>query len=83
MHWSWLMGYAAKAAHRQGDVEEYGRILSGLEKLVERDGAVYEIYNSESLMPWRGALYRSERPFSWGAGKILESISVASSIGEA
>ena len=83
MHWSWLMGYAAKAAHRQGDKEEYNRILSGLEKLVERDGAVYEIYDSECLMPWKAALYRSERPFSWGAGKILESILLASSVGEA
>ena len=75
MHWSWLMGYSAKAARKQNDMEEYDRILLGLEEIVSRDGVVYEIYDSNSLKPWRGALYRSERPFSWGAGKILESIS--------
>jgi len=77
MHWSWLMGYSAKAAFKMGDRDEAVRILANIQELAKRDDAIYEIYKSTSqLLPYTNRLYKSEYPFSWGAGKILEAIEV-------
>ena len=42
---------------------------------LNRDGLVTEVYRAEPPhLPWRSFLYRSEGPFSWGAGVILDAL---------
>ena len=74
--WSWLSGLAAKAALRSGDREEASRIFASLEKLAERDGWVGEVYSPHDLSLVRTWSYRSEAPFSWGAGCVLEALAM-------
>lgn len=73
--WSWLSGLSAKAALRNGDTAEAARIFNELERLAIRDGAIAEVYEPTSeLPPKQTLLYKSEMPFSWGAGCILEAL---------
>ncbi|MGE0713425.1 MAG: hypothetical protein AB7N76_19960 [Planctomycetota bacterium] len=73
--WSWLTALAAKVALGQGDREGAARCLDALARRVARDGAVVEIYDAEPPhRPFRSLLYRSEAPFSWGAGRTLEAV---------
>lgn len=74
--WSWITAMSAKVASRMGDQPEAERILDGLGKLVARDKTVAEIYEPQRTMkPWQRWLYRSERPFSWGAAATLDAAS--------
>ncbi len=76
--WSWLMALAAKVALKMGDPEEAHRILSLLQQMADRDGAIYEIYFPEApYLPWRSRLYESEAHFSWGAGCAIEAVAEA------
>ena len=76
--WSWLSGLSAKAAAKCGDTVEAERIFGRLQSMAERDGAIAEIYTSQSgpsgLNPVRTPFYISEMPFSWGSGCILEAL---------
>lgn len=81
--WSWLAGLAAKAARLADDEEEARRIWTELQRMAIRDDGIGEIYESRrssvgpddrELVLVRRLLYRSELPFSWGAGCILESL---------
>lgn len=75
IRWSWLMAESAKTAAVVGDLPEARRILEVLEGMAVRDGAICEVYASEPpYLPWESRLYRSEAPFSWGAGKTLEAL---------
>ena len=76
-----LMAWYAKIAYKMGDFENGDRILERLQQLVVRDQTVEEIYNYNSkLGPVRRLFYRSERPFTWGAAKILETLEYRSSV---
>jgi hypothetical protein len=75
MVWSWLVALSARTAFFVGDREEGKRILSWLEERVRADGAVYELYDPRrGLKPFRSALFRSERDFSWGSAQIVEAV---------
>lgn len=73
--WSWLLGLSAKVAGAMGDYETQERILHRLEPAARRDQAICEIYHpGPELTPYRSRLYRTESPFSWGAGMILDAL---------
>lgn len=76
MHWSWLTALSAKVAHQVGDGAESARIVGALAALAERDGTIAEIYQEkkQGLRPFRSLTYRSEAPFSWGAGMVLDAL---------
>lgn len=77
MVWSWLTGYSLKLAKVMGDQSEVARIRSKLGELLKRDQGVTEIWRVRPDLPaFRSPLYRSENPFSWGAGVILEALEV-------
>jgi hypothetical protein len=78
MVWTWLTGLSLKVAATMNDKVEVERILKELAPRLERDGGVTEIWVvDEELSPFRSRLYRSENPFSWGAGLILEGMGAA------
>lgn len=73
--WSWLSGLSAKACLKSGDREEADRIFTELERIAIRDAGIAEIYEPTKELPLkRTPLYVSEKPFSWGAGCILEAL---------
>lgn len=87
MYWSWLMALSAKTAGRMGDLAERDRILAGIERLARRDGSIVEVFEPQGdhrpvnrligvswLAKLGYRLYRAERPFSWGAGLVLDAI---------
>jgi hypothetical protein len=75
MLWTWLSAQAAKSAAICGDLEESDRILETLNRVSERDGGVAEIHRPTKNLPmFENILYRSEMPFSWGSGCILEAL---------
>jgi glycogen debranching enzyme len=73
--WSWLMALSAKVADRVGDEVTRTRVLCALTRAAHRDGTIAEIYAPLPRLPkWRSWIYRSETPFSWGAGMILDAL---------
>jgi hypothetical protein len=74
-YWSWLIAESLKVAivmKSEADIENLTALLGSL---VERYGTVHEIYEmKDSLVPVERVLYRAERPFSWGAAKIIEAM---------
>ncbi len=75
MVWSWLTGFSLKLAHKMGDEQEVSRILRILDQTVKRDQGITEIWRpNASLDAFKSLFYRSENPFSWGAGVILEAL---------
>ncbi len=87
--WSWLVGLSIQISGLMGDLAERDRILDEYTKILERDGSVEEVLepNDPSHPPvhrlvgvrWAARLgykvYRSEHPFSWGAGVLLWGLS--------
>jgi len=80
LHWSWLIALSAKVAHQMGDKAESRRIFDTLGTMVARDGTVEEIYKAQTdgklgpPKPFGSLLYKSEAPFSWGAGFVLDAL---------
>ena len=87
MYWSWLMGLSAKIAGRMGDATERDRIFFGIETLALRDAGITEVYEPAGehlpvsrvvnfpVLSWLGyRVYAAEKPFSWGAGIILDAL---------
>lgn len=74
--WTWLAAEAAKTAHLVGDFSEAVRIMAVLLEACGGYDEVPEVLDPETLVPFETLLYSSERPFSWGAGKILEALSI-------
>ena len=77
MVWSWLAGYSLRIAKIMNDTEETQRILQELCRLAQRDQYIFEIYSPQSPNEYfKTPLYKSEGPFSWGSGQILQSLSL-------
>ncbi len=74
VYWSWLLGYATWAARFMNDTPEFQFLKRNLEKILERDKTVYEIYHPKGLLPWSSKIYKSESPFSWGASYIIQAL---------
>lgn len=74
--WSWLMGLGLKVGESMGD-EQFSKLQRRkIDELLARDGVVVEIYDpDENWRPWQSWLLRAERPFSWGAGHLVEALS--------
>lgn len=76
LQWSWLIGLSARVASVMDDLPEASRILETLGRAVFRDGMIVEVYSSEKteLQLFETFFYKSEGPFSWGAGQCLQAI---------
>jgi hypothetical protein len=73
--WSWLMGLGLRVTQLMGDDAARARQLAKIRDVLEREGEVVEIHDPLSnWTPWGSWLLRAERPFSWGAGYMVESL---------
>ena len=73
--WSWLMGLALKVGHLQNDREFVEMLRTKIHGLLLRDGEVVELYDPQDLwLPWSSWLLTAERPFSWGAGYLIDAL---------
>jgi glycogen debranching enzyme len=71
MIWTWLVALQALAAHKFGSENDRDERLEFLKKSSLKSNAITEILDSETLLPFRSLLYRSEQPFSWGAAMTV------------
>jgi hypothetical protein len=69
--WSWLMAEAVRIMAPENP-ELAWETLREIERMTSSEGAIGEIYAGDRN--FRGALYQSELPFSWGSAKLLEAI---------
>lgn len=72
MLWLWQNGLAIRALRSAGEGARALDLALSTAKLVERDGACCEVYEPEDGRPVRRRFYRSESPFSWSSGMLLE-----------
>lgn len=73
--WSWLMGLGLTVAKRMNDLEFVNKQTAHINRLLTRDGEVYEVYDPEKdFMPWGSWLIKSEHPFAWGSGYLVEAL---------
>lgn len=73
--WSWLMGLGLKVGAQMEDHEFVALQREKIRELLERDENVVEIYDPEkNWRPWQSWLLSAERPFSWGAGQLIEGL---------
>ncbi len=73
--WSWLMGLGLKVAIEREDALVVTQMLTKIHSLLIRDRDVVELYDPNELWePWGSWLISSERPFSWGAGYLVEAL---------
>jgi glycogen debranching enzyme len=71
--WSWLVALSGKTALLMGDKAEADRLYIALEKMAVRDNGIGEVYSHKKEMKlFKRPFYRSEFPFSWGAGMVLD-----------
>jgi hypothetical protein len=74
--WSWLMAFSTKMTLLLNDGEEALRLLKKINQIVQRDGVIGEIYSPKNnFRLFKGLLYSSEAPFSWGAAYMVEMLS--------
>lgn len=75
LSWSWLMGLGLKVCTLMKDEEMTKKQIAHIEKVLSRDGEVYEVYDPEkNFMPWGSWLIKSEHPFAWGSGYLVEAL---------
>lgn len=79
--WTWLAAETARVLNTWAP-EFSERIFADLERLCEREGGVPEIYHADRMEAVRLPLYRAEKPFTWGAAKILEALAATEPITE-
>lgn len=73
--WPWLTAFSGKIAKRMGDESAARRIKHVLSQWAKRDGEINEVMDPKKKMrPVRRMFYRSEAPFSWGAGFVLDML---------
>jgi hypothetical protein len=71
--WGWLVAESAIAAYSMGDLQQGDELLRKLE-LWEAAPFLSEVYIQGA--PVAKLLYRSECPFTWTAGKVLEALRI-------
>jgi len=72
--WTWLLALALRFAREQGDAEEETRLAGILERSL-LGGLLPEVLDpANDFKAFRSPLYRSECPFSWSAGILLEAL---------
>ncbi|PJB53155.1 MAG: hypothetical protein CO099_08645 [Bdellovibrio sp. CG_4_9_14_3_um_filter_39_7] len=70
--WSWLIGLQGIVALKMGDLAEANRIKNLIQKIVQRDGLVTEVYKThKDYKLFRNLVYKSESPFSWGSSYVF------------
>lgn len=75
LSWSWLMGLGLKVSKIMKDEKMIATQLAHIERVLNRDGEVYEVYDPEkNFMPWGSWLIQSEHPFAWGSGYLVEGL---------
>ena len=73
--WSWLMGLGLSVARAMGDETQVKLQHDKISEFLLRDGEVVEIYDPrDQWRPWGSWLLQAERPFSWGAGYMVEAL---------
>lgn len=78
IYWTWLMALTLKLANWFGDTQLAQELVdallsSSLEKEVVTEVLVFD-RKEKVLKEFRSTLYRSESPFSWGAGMLAYSL---------
>jgi len=72
--WTWLLALALRFARELGDTEEEER-LAGILGRSLKNGLLPEVLDPmKQFGAFRSTLYRSECPFSWGAGILAEAL---------
>lgn len=71
--WTWLVAESVSTAIAISDLEFAKTTLSRLQTTLNNAGGVCEILDI-SGKPFANCFYRSEQPFTWAAGKILEAL---------
>lgn len=78
IYWTWLMALVLKIADRLKDQEIQEKVFQALSKSSLSVGSISEIlvYDEEQqdLKEFHSWMYRSEAPFSWGAGMLAYSL---------
>jgi glycogen debranching enzyme len=78
LYWSWLMALAAKVSATigvQGASQDAIKIIARLRRMAERDGSIAEVFQAHpegDPEMKRTRLYKSEKPFSWGAAFVAD-----------
>lgn len=72
--WSWLLGETLKIA-RKNQRSEAREIEKTIYDLLRASTDVSEIYQKDDAAEVKTWIYKSEKPFTWGAGKIREAFS--------
>ena len=71
--WLWVSALALRALHKAGRTSRRDEILRTLCERITRENKISEVYRPEDGREVRTWLYRSEAPFSWSSGMLLEA----------
>ena len=71
--WLWLSALALRALRAAGRAERRDALLHTLCERIARERKISEVYRPEDGREVRTWLYRSEAPFSWSSGMLLEA----------
>lgn len=73
--WPWLSFLAVKICYKMGDEAEGRKILRKLTPVILNEGHVPEVLDPDHyFLPFNSALYKSEGPFSWSSGLLIEAL---------
>lgn len=68
--WLWLGGWHVVALARAGRLEQARQLLAKIDKVIEKDGVVYEVHDPQGT-PLQTLFYAAEAPLSWNAAMVL------------
>jgi len=71
--WLWNTALALRVLDKLGRRSMLERMTADILVLLRRQGGVSEVYRPADGVPVKTWLYRSEQPFSWSAGMLLET----------
>ena len=71
--WLWISALALRALHAAGQAARRDALLETLCERIARERKISEVYRPEDGREVRTWLYRSEAPFSWSSGMLLEA----------
>lgn len=75
--WSWLMGLGLKVSILMNDELKTDEQLKQIENNLDRDAVVMELYDPDkNWLPWESWLLKAEHPFAWGAGYLVEALTL-------